>query len=197
MKITLALISLFIASAFSQDSLPAPFGLKWGAPISSFKCNKIDTLAEKNILVCKTDKVPKNIPTIEKYMLVISYNFGLMKVVALGVDIGNDTYGGDGKKRYNEFKDLLTIKYGNPTSTYEYIGAKVYTDSDEFYQCLKYDGCGSMASFWKIGDATIMLSLEGLDRGLGFVNIVYESQLLNKHSEIVKKEENAKLQDGL
>lgn len=88
---------------------------------------------------------------------------------------------------------------GKPVS-YEYIGRKLYTESDEFYQCLRYQGCRSYVSFYspiKGSDVGISVSLQGIKRGNGNLNIVYESMGFVKYRDEQKQAEKLDMQKGL
>ena len=63
-------------------------------------------------------------------------------------DITNDAFGSKGKEMYDDIKSKLKNKYGEPTENFEFVGLRLYDESDEFYQCLSYDGCGMWTSFF-------------------------------------------------
>lgn len=62
-------------------------------------------------------------------------------------DIENDTYGSEGKEKYENIKTSLRKKYGLPTLKLEVSGLTLWNEPDEFYQCLDYDGCGVCTIF--------------------------------------------------
>ena len=70
---------------------------------------------------------------------------------------------------------MLSKKYGAPKSSWEQVGLDLYKDSDEFYQCLKYDGCGQYVSLYEYAGGYISLQIKGVSRGKGYLMIGYES----------------------
>ena len=70
----------------------------------------------------------------------------------------------------------LTEKYGKPKSSYHNVGVRLFKDPDEFYQCLAYDGCGFWVDVFDLPDRAILLKLNGLSRGTGFITLAYEAQ---------------------
>lgn len=93
----------------------------------------------------------------------------------LSKNIASDPFGSEGKARYSELKSILEEKYGSPTHEMEWIGLTLFKESDEFYQCLAYNGCGMWASsFAGPQDISVVLQLKGLDRGSGYFELSYE-----------------------
>lgn len=179
MKKALTAIVLLTSLNVSATSINAPFGFEWGQSKADIKSKGVvlKNCTEKNkIYACETTKPPKGVSFGESYNLYIDYEKGLQKVVLIGVDIKSDITGSDGKEQYSKIKSSLTKKYGEPTP-YETIGQKLYKEYDEFYQCLKYDGCGQWFSVWSPdNDGAIVLQLKGLSRGKGYLTLVYESK---------------------
>lgn len=82
------------------------------------------------------------------------------------------------KQNILKYKEALSKKYGKPEVSFEGAGLDFYKKSDEFYQSLKYYGCGYYVSVF--GDH-LSIRLEGIGRGKGNLNIFYESELLDKY----------------
>jgi len=108
--------------------------------------------------------------------------------------IKSDVYGTEGQKEYFKYKEALTNKFGKPKNSLEVVGLEVFEDSDEFYQCLTYDGCGCYVSLF--GDH-LTLKLEGIERGKGNLIITYKSELFTKYIENEEKESENKIKNGL
>lgn len=171
---------LFSCHAFAEkQNIEAPFGLEWGAQKSSLVGNGINfTECESQGWVeqCQTKSVPKSLSTSDFYLLLFSKKYGLQKVLMLGESISGDIYGTTGKAQYGKLKSALKTKYKTANS-YEYVGRKLWDESDEFYQCLAYDGCGNWATYWTDDyQGLIALELLGASRGAGFIKLTYEGQ---------------------
>lgn len=162
-------------SAYGQESFPEPFGLNWDMGEAEIKAVGFSHNSEADGLkLFSSMSVPKAWSIGESYVAVV-YQNRLIKVVAQSINFENDVYGTEGKEAYNDLKRLLTKKYGSPSSEIERTGGKLYDDSDEFYQCLKYSGCGGYISLYEVSGGVIGLQLKGLRRGQGYLTIQYES----------------------
>ena len=158
-------------------------------------CN---TMSDVPVRSCKVSVSPKPFSKADFFQLLFVPNSGLQKVVMIGKDITDDLYGSSGKADYSKLKKALTKKYGDKFKSFEYIGLDLYDESDEFYQCLAYSGCGSHSSFWIDGlNGTIVLSLNGLSRGKGFLKLVYESKDWSRHLDEMKNDQDSINDDSL
>jgi hypothetical protein len=73
-------------------------------------------------------------------------------------------------------KKAVAEKRGNPTDETNVVGARLFDQEDEFYQCLAYDGCGVWSSLWEQKPSGgVLLSIEGTGPGKGYVQVDYES----------------------
>ena len=56
------------------------------------------------------------------------------------------------------------------------VGARLFDQEDEFYQCLSYEGCGVWSALWEEKPSGgVLLSVEGLGPGQGYVQLDFES----------------------
>ena len=176
MKTLLISIALIFAlpCIASED---APFGLKWGVSVDDLRNQGIELQKESakgRVEVFFAKSLPKNLSIAESYGLAFDQEFGLQKIVMFSEDITDDAFGYKGKEMYDDIKSKLKNKYGEPTKNWEYMGRRLYDESDEFYQCLSYDGCGSWASLFKDKEQEILVEIEGMRRGHGSISISYE-----------------------
>lgn len=196
LKILIAITFVFsslIATAEDQ-AVEAPFGLEWGAEKGALRGDGIilsDCKSEGWVEYCTTESVPKNLSVAESYVLYFSKEYGLQKVLMVGETFTNDVYGIAGKDRYAKLKGALDSKYSGATS-YEYVGRTVYNESDEFFQCLDYAGCGNWGTYWTDNiKGSVVLELMGLRRGSGFVKLSYEGELWSRAISEKDKVEDA------
>jgi len=200
MKILLPIIFFFSTANVTASEVTAPFGLKWGQTQKELTDKEIyltDCSTSKKITSCKTVNPVKGVSFGEYYMLYIDDRKGLQRIKMVSKNITSDISGSEGKALYSKVKSSLTKKYGSP-EVFEYIGQKVYDEYDEFYQCLKYDGCGGWASFWEIkngGDVSVQLN--GLARGIGYLVLSYESKEWNSILASLEQREKASDDDAL
>jgi len=180
------------------EDIPAPMGLTWGASDDDLtsKFGAIKAGDQKGYEIFIINKPPITLGNIDSVIGITYPKLGLVKVV-LASTISNDAFGTAGSKLYADFKAKLTEKYGKPKS-YEYINKKLYTEADEYYQCLNYEGCGSMISFFKEGQpSNVSLELSGKMRGEGALKISYESNLFSESQKSAEKELQRKESAGL
>ena len=193
------LLILISFTAFADEDIPAPLGLVWGTSGDVLKTEfsaSLDEEEHSRIKFYEINKTPINSAEFNKIYGFVDDKYGLVKVV-LVKDIANDAYGSDGLELYKKYKEVLQGKYGKPKS-YEYTGREVYKETDEFYQCLKYQGCGARASFFEPKkDTSISVLLRGWKRGEGDMVISYESLLYSKANKEIQKETNKVISDGL
>ncbi|MDX7499979.1 hypothetical protein SJ359_22410 [Raoultella ornithinolytica] len=189
---------LTVSFICAAEEIPAPVGLKWGESeqtiTSKYGGIPVNPVNGFNVYVIYNP--PIKLDGIEHVVGLVAPNIGLVKVI-LASDIANDAYGIEGDKIYNDYKKKLTVKYGKPES-FDYMGRKVYSEPDEFYQCLKYDGCGRRVSFFTQKDGgSISLEITGKSRGTGMFRISYEGRLFSEAQKIAEQESDKRDEAGL
>ena len=198
-KLVLASL-LTLSSSLSALEIGAPFGFNWGQSKEELVSAGVEfsTCLEKSgIESCQTSTPLKDVSFGDVYILRFDSEQGLQQVVMIGNSIESDVLGSKGKSIYSDVKSSLVKKYGEPES-YEYVGEKLYDGYDEFYQCLKYDGCGVWASFWSPENGGhIQMRLIGLLRGVGHLKLTYESKDWEKLLELSNERELAADSDAL
>lgn len=200
MKKVIFIAALFFISPsiFAEIKYPdAPLGLKWGMTVAELESKVGAILARHKVdeytSLYSLKSPPMTLPGFTEYYVLVHKDFGVIKII-MNEEIKSDTYGTEGKKEYFKYKEALTNKFGKPTDSFERIGMKVYKDKDEFYQCLKYDGCGFYTSMF--GDH-LAIQLKGEGRGEGVLKITYESELFTKYKENKENENENKIINGL
>ena len=187
-------------AAFAQESpseVQAPFGLEWGASLSDFP-GLTNCQTNQAVTYCTTISVPKTLSDAENHELFFDDKEGLVKVRYISKDITDDLFGDKGKARFNELKSALSSKYPKAEKK-DLIGMHLtlYKDPDEFYECLRYHGCGVYVWSLKPGKGTITLVMEGLSRGKGYLYLSYESPKWRDVVNRVKSSEKADDKDAL
>jgi len=194
---------LLTLSGYSFSEISAPSEMQWGQSQSDLKrSGLLITECKKSgeLEYCLASGHDKAISFAEAYYLYFLPSYGLQKVLVIGKDITGDLYGSEGKTTYNKVKNSLIKKYpeadGYKHSSFEYTGSKLYNESDEFYQCLKYDGCGNWTTF--IGGENdvalgfFTIALKGSSRGAGYLNLTWESQNWGKYLGEINDKKSAK-----
>jgi hypothetical protein len=183
--ISIMLVSMGVGAA---EGFPDPFGLTWGMSEASLvKLGFARPSSDSGQMhVFTSTIVPKPWSEAETYA-AITYNDQLVKVVAVSKSFSGDIAGSEGKAAYEKINRVLQGKYGQPATHMEQTGLKLYKEYDEFYQCLKYAGCGVYFASYDIASGTIGVNLEGESRGAGYLKVTYESPAFSKALDEVKK----------
>jgi len=196
-NIILAILLLTIASFATETAgAKAPLGFKWGQEVNLSECEDFEEVA-MYFVTCKTKTVPKPIQNLD-FVYLLLYKGNLVKITAFMENIEDDPYGTKGTKAYENMKSILSKKYGEPASSAEIIGRELYQESSEFYQCLMYSGCGMFFSFWGEEDGSqVAVQLSGLERGRGFIKLIYESKAYKKAMTEAKQYTNQEASENL
>jgi len=184
------LFALLVSGRLAADD-SAPFGLTWGMTAEDLKSLGVALAPQEhvnNMVVYKAETLPKNISDAEFYLVLFDESTGLQKVMMSSKDITNDLYGSAGKERFKVLKETFSSKYGAPINSFEFVGRELFQDDDEFYECLKYEGCGIWLADWKSAGSSYLLELKGSRRGTGYIRITVEgpgwSAVLSKKSSL-------------
>ncbi len=209
MKLRLtALLALCLTTqvTLAQD-VTAPAGLRWGLSendLASMNVSLSDCKDTPTHRYCKTSNVPKPLSFAERYQLIF-IGGKLLKTRIIGKDILGDIYGTSGKASFDRILNGLKKKYTVKDfahSQFIYTGRKLYDESDEFYQCLNYVGCGKHVIYivpeeGKNGRGTVTLELNGLSRGKGYLDVIHESPLWSEELDKAKEAQNEADLDNL
>lgn len=199
--VAVALVGI-TSAAIADEGYQAPLGLKWGESKESFIKKYNTSPADKlqtRMRLYAIGNPPVKVPGFEEFYALLDQKYGLVKIV-IAENISEDAYGYKGTEDYKKLQDLLTKKYGSPSVHYEYSGKTVYTENDEFYQCLAYQGGGTYSSIYKpTGGGTIGLEVHGRsrERGQGYITITYESTLFDQVIREQESDSKAKVEQGL
>lgn len=200
MRFSLTLVGLLSLPAFSADGDEALFGLRWGMTIAEVKgvgVTLTKTRADRNFEIYRTSSMPKNVSDFESYSMIFA-DGKLVKLWGVSKNIVGDPMGSDGKERFDTLRTALIEKYGKPEVDYQKVGAKLYQESDEFYECLKYKGCGLWTSGFETPDKAIGLDLKGLSRGTGYIELLAEAKpQFSRALEIYKSRKTSSDKDAL
>lgn len=194
MRLLIPLLFFFLfplpASAYE-----APFGLRWGMSTEQVKTlvgkySQAEPRADRpGISIIHFGAAPKTPARTALITALFSADVGLVKLVWQSEEIDNDVYGIKGKSFYSQIKNIIKEKYtsGDSKET-EIVGVKLYNEADEFYQCLKYAGCGAWSLFRRPDSGGIIaVQLRGVRRGVGYVAVSYESPQFSAAMDAAEK----------
>ncbi|MCK4412557.1 MAG: hypothetical protein KAY32_03335 [Candidatus Eisenbacteria sp.] len=128
---------------------------------------------DRNLFSYEGHSLPKDISDIDFYILIFDEDSSLVKMTAILRQISDDPLGIAGKDRFNELAAILAEKY-RLVDEKRATGLKVWTEADEFYECLDYSGCGLWFKQYEDPDKEIALQLKGTGHGTGYITITSE-----------------------
>jgi hypothetical protein len=162
------------------EAAPAPFGLDWGMQISDLTVRDIPVQSQTksgNLTIVTVTQTPQMLEDTYLVSLLFDNERGLVKVRWLSNDIEGDAAGKLGRQKYAAVHRFVVENYGEPSDEALVVGARLFDQDDEFYQCLRYEGCGIWSAIWEQEPSGgILLSIEGLGAGKGFVQVDFESE---------------------
>ena len=166
------------AAAMPAEAQP-PFGLKWGMHVndlSSLGIKVASTSTSGNIVVVNVKELPNAFPDTDAVNMLFDRQLGLVKVRWTSTAVASDPNGSQGRSKYVEMKKTVVETRGNPSDETLVVGARLFDQEDEFYQCLSYEGCGVWSALWEEKPSGgVLLSVEGLGPGQGYVQLDFES----------------------
>ena len=166
------------AAAMPAEAQP-PFGLKWGMHVndlSSLGIKVASTSTSGNIVMVNVKELPNAFPDTNTVNMLFDRQLGLVKVRWTSSALANDPTGSQGRSKYGEMKKTVVESRGNPSDETLVVGARLFDQEDEFYQCLAYEGCGVWSALWEEKPSGgVLLSVEGLGPGQGYVQLDFES----------------------
>jgi len=183
---------VLLCTALSWAGGDALFGLRWLSSPSQVRAQGVKLkLAHSNEYLWSytTDTLPKSHSLGESYVLAFYRDSVLVKLSMITVSFTNDPYGSEGKAKF----DLVLTQLSNKMKVknkFCYVGAKLYQENDEFYQCLNYPGCGSWVAFLFDDTKTVMLQLKTLRRAEGYIVLTAEANEFGKVAERIKADKN-------
>ena len=178
-----------------EDTTLIPFGLKWGmqqGDLSEHGIKVKDRSKAGELTVVNAEEVPDAYAETKMVSMLFDRELGLVKVRWTSYDIEADPDGTLGRSKYGEMKAIIASQLGEPTDETLVVGARLFDQEDEFYQCLAYEGCGVWSALWEHAPSGgVLLSVEGVGAGRGFVQIDYESANWQEASSRTEKPEGA------
>lgn len=199
-RLLIGLFSFLASNAFAADGDEALFGLRWGMSVAEVKAAGViltKTRGDRNMESYKTPSMPKNLSDLESYSLIFA-DGKLAKMWGTGKNITDDPSGSSGKERFETLRTALLQKYGQPSLNSQTVGNKLFKENDEFYQCLKYSGCGLWVSAFETPDKLVSIELKGLNRGTGYLEVTTEAKPQWVQAlEVYKSRKNSSDKDAL
>lgn len=171
-------LSAQAAEEISPIDEPVAFGLFWGMTAEELEMNGValdDRLtANPHAEVYSVRELPEALGDAKHYKIWLTDNYGLQRIIVTGKPVMKDPAGDKTRQRYEELKNILGERFGEPVKSEEYSGRKKYKESYEFNQCLSHPDCGKWAAYFRTGGTSVLLQLRALDRERGYYELIFE-----------------------
>lgn len=202
--LTTALAILLCSTALMpQDKSPGapvksgPFGFEKGMTLDQITAaigTKAIVKRDEPLVTVSTAPKPHSMFT--SYVLIISPNDGLLKIMATSVDIATGVHGREVHTEFSKINGALREIYGAPTEGFDSLLPNSLWKGPQYWMMglLKRDR--KLVSFWNLNNDETKLSgisLEARGRSLesGYLLLIYEFDGFSKFSDAEKKKKNA------
>lgn len=181
------------------SNFPAgPFGFYYGE-------TKAQAIAAVGRAAIKKDQgdtlsltsAPKPHKEFEEYLLIFSPNLGLLKIVAVGKTIENDTHGSELRSRFSSLEEALVRTYGQNKELDFIRSGSLWTEANEFMMSLAKKE-RTLTAYWierPLPNNLKLISLDclGLSRTNGYIDLVYEFKGWDEYVDSKEEKENGVL----
>src|SRR6266516_3833612 len=129
----LAILTLLLPAA----CFAGPFGFEYGmtkdqviAAVGKDKVINTENYKVRNeSYILRVASAPKPDDRFEAYLLLISPDKGLLKIIATGKTIDTSEIGTELRVNFGAMRDSLSKKYGEPTNTYDLLQPDSHLDA--------------------------------------------------------------------
>ena len=173
-----------------------PFGFEYGMS----KADVIKLVGRKAVLKEDGDRLllstaPKPHPSFESYLLVISPDKGLLKIVAMTPAIQSNDFGDEIKSKYDEVQKGLTSVYGNGDAEDFLQEGSDWTDAKYWMEGLFHEE-RTLSTIWifkpvrdHIGAIQVKATAQSIEEGR--ILLTYEFEGFGDYLKAVKDKQNS------
>ena len=201
----LAILTLLLpATCFA-----GPFGFEYGMTKDQVVAivGKDNVLKDKDFLL-RVASAPKPDDRFEAYLLLISPEKGLLKIIATGKTIDTSETGTELRVYFGSMRDSISKQYGSPSNTYDFLQPDSNLDAPgAFTESLRLKQ-RVLACTWDVSAEKrkavgseadhivgVILETKGLRRNAGWFELTYEFEGFSAFYEsMTKKAEEVKKQ---
>ena len=195
---TVVLLVVALSSLAQNQVPPKPFGFELGmtkAQLITAIGQKAITEEKDDVLVLSTAPNPHS--SFDSYMVLISPDKGLLKVVAEGLTISVNDEGDQLKDEFEKIYDGLISKYGKG-KRYDFVEGGEANREAEFWMVTLLHGERTLRVDWNYDDKTggntqtgIALEANALSINKGYISVTYEFPGWNAYAEARKAKQDS------
>jgi hypothetical protein len=197
MKTVLLMVAFSVLAtvAFAQQS-NGPFGLHRGMTQQEvIQIIGKDAIKETKGDIVRLIRVPKPHSAFESYDLIFSPKDGLLKIIALGIDIRTNGFGEAVHQAFKEIRDAVSQSYGKPDIDLDYLkDGSIWKEPEDWTMGLLKDE-RTLACAWKMAlpnrNYGVVLEAKALSNAKGYLTLMYEFDGWNEYVDSLKKKAGA------
>jgi hypothetical protein len=182
-------ITLFAGNVSAQKAdREGPLGLTWGAApdeVRTLGADLKDISGTEFGTSFVATKLPRALSDQDATILSFGYDDKLWRMVAVSKTFEHDPSGNALKARYQELLNVLTEKYGPPSSV-QRLGDSIYVEPQYFLAGIK-GGHTYWYSNFSTPSLSVQLGLTADDSSSGRWRIIYEDKSLRKAFDAAKR----------
>jgi len=196
-----ALILAMLTVLLPAACFAGPFGFDYGMT----KDQVITMVGKDNVLknegfLLRVSSAPKPDDKFETYILLISPEKGLLKIIATGKTIGTSEFGTELRVFFGAMRDSLAKKYGPPAQSFDFLQPDSHLDSPSAFTESLRKRQRMLACNWDVNAEQrksvgpeadhligVILETRGLRRNAGWLEVTYELDGFSQFNEEMTK----------
>jgi len=158
---------LLLLSTVSTQLHAQAFGVQMGVPVVKYQPRVAGNGSDPNVF---TITVPEPNSEFEAYLAFATPKTGVCKVVGVGKNHSNDSYGTETTSAFSRFKEALVAKYGN-SQDFDFLRSGALWKEPQEWVWSVYKNERIIASFWtRANGAVLPQSVESISLEAKSVN---------------------------
>jgi hypothetical protein len=195
LELIIPLCALALWPVVAVGQTEAPFGLVWGQSESQVRALGVVLKEYQSKDYGKSffaTELPRALADQETAILSFGHDDKLWRIVAIGRANDRDPMGGSVKSRYNELREVLTEKYGRPTSVHR-LGDSIYAEAEYFLSGIRQGKSFWYSSFEASSNVSAELAITASDSSTSRWRIIFEEKNLRRAFDASKKLQEKKV----
>ena len=181
--------------------VPACFAGPFGFEKGMTKAQIIALVGEKGVKTQGEDFIelstaPKPHALIDTYILRISPDKGLLKVIAVSKQIETTIYGDELRSKFKEVAEAMGGTYGPSTHSLDFVrSGSIWHEPEDWMMALNKKE-RTLETYWQFKPAREGLTVAdvealALTRNIGFLKLTYEFDGWEEYADLVNKKKNS------